>query len=184
MIQAVYQNPRNLTLGIISGSHNIPLSVLKHEICAIGEWHVKFCIIGESHSITILRDNVPVLSEVLACVDISPQLCSHHHRFDNLLAHCFAQPGYNLSVSFEQCGQDDDADYFSTLGDSIRTFDGSIEMKFPQTYGHTPITRIEWTKLSDSQIEWRTWHIYPEDNDVWCVCSLSVFDTLNYNNNP
>jgi len=139
---------------------------------------VQFCIIGESHFVVILRDDRPVLSEILACVDIPPRLCFHHHRFGDLMAHHFRQPGYEVSVEFEQLRQGDLADV------SGGTAGSSLELQFPRIHGQTPITRIEWTNVTDSKMEWRTLHIYPQRKRVWCVRSLSVFDGLNYNKTP
>lgn len=128
----------------------------------------------------ILRAGVPLLSEVLACVDIPPGICVHYHRFEDLSPHRFSQSGYKVSVTFDQYAHNCELDFPSTN----RTVDGSIEIKFPETHGHTPITYIEWTNLTNSQIEWQTLHVYPQPEAICCVRSLSVFDTLNYNKNP
>lgn len=166
-IQAVYQNPSDLALAVVSGELSLPLTILRRDTLIIGDWAFAFHIIGESHLVTIDHKSQMILCELLACVDVPAKICLHHHQFSDLTAHCHTQPGYTVDV------------HFDTQPDTIFGSD-SISVEFPKIYGQTPVTRVEW--LHDSGVvSWRTLHVYPQEKGITCVHSISHFDASNYN---
>jgi hypothetical protein len=120
--------------------------------------------------VTIEYDGVLVLSELLACVEVEASSCLHHHRFNDLAAHCFQQPGYSISVEFNDCYDDVPVDT-----------NGVLEVSFPIIADQTPITRIIWTQVGENAVRWHTLHVYPDEGKMACVHSLSYFDMLHYN---
>jgi hypothetical protein len=170
MILPIHQNPADLSLNILTTRLHLPLTVLKQHTLQIGAWSLQFHIIGESHLVTIEHDGVLVLSELLACVEVEASACLHHHRFNDLAAHCFQQLGYSIAVEFSDCYEDVPVEV-----------DGVIEVAFPEIADQTPITRIVWTRIGEHAVRWHTLHVYPGEDKMACVHSLSYFDMLNYN---
>jgi len=170
MILPIHQNPADLALNILTTRIHLPLTVLKQHTLQIGLWILRFHIIGESHLVTIEYDGVLVLCELLACVEVDASSCLHHHRFHDLAAHCFQKSGYSIAVEFSD-----------SCGDAPVETDGVLEVAFPKIADQTPITRIVWTRVGENAVRWHTLHVYPDENKIACVHSLSYFDMLNYN---
>ncbi len=171
MIEPIHQDPADLALTIAAGKLAAPLTILKQETVRLNEWTLTFHIIGESHLVTIARDEQPVLCELLACVEVAAGSCLHQHHFGDLAAHRYEQPGYSIAVRFNDCADDEPA----------LPGDGALEVKFPATAGHTPLTRIIWSQTGEHGLRWRTLHLYPGESGLVCVHSVSHFDALNYN---
>lgn len=170
MILPIHQNPRDLALTIIPGKLQNPLTILKHHTLTLGAWHLNFQIIGESHLVTIERDQRPVLCEVLACAD-TKAAAAHHHTFQDLAAHCYELPGYSVRVDF-----DDSTDTLAPSGS-----DNLLEMVFPDIEGKSPVTQVLWERVGENTLQWQTLHVYPYNGRLIRVRSLSYFDTLHYN---
>lgn len=170
MILPIHQDPRDLALTIILGKLQTPLTILKRHTLTLGTWHLNFHIIGESHLVTIEHDQQPVLCEVLACADIKAT-AAYHHTFRDLASHCYEQPGYSVHVDF-----DDSTDTLAPSGS-----DNLLEMVFPDIEDKSPITQVLWEKVGENTLQWQTLHVYPYNDRLICVRSLSYFDTLHYN---
>lgn len=171
MLVPVHQNPADLALTIVAGEIATPLTVLKQAALHIDPWKLTFHIIGESHLVRIERAGTPILCELLACVQVMADVQVHQHCFGDLAVHCYTQPGYSVTVDFDDChdlapGADDSS---------------VLEVSFPETAGHIPVTRVEWTRAGEHAVRWRTLHMYPYKGSVMCVRSLSYFDVLQYN---
>lgn len=169
-MQPVHQSPADLQLNIIAGNLDAPLTRLKSNVHKLGLWTFTFHIIGESHLVTIERENQPLLNELLACVDFSPEAALHHHRFGDLEKHHYQGAGYAIGVRFED-----------TAGDHPRFDEKSLEVAFPPIHGQTPVTQIFWTPIGTTMMRWRTLHMYPHQGGAVYVRTLSYFDTVHYN---
>lgn len=166
-IRPVHQNPTDLVLATAADLNDLTLTVLRCEELRVGAWRFAFHIIGESHVVTVKHHDQSVWCELLACIDIHKQACDHHHAFTDLSNHVYRLPGYQVEVKFS-----DNAG--AAFGAE------ALEVHFPEIYGHTPVTRIEWTQDA-GVVGWRTLHVYPQKQGVLYVHSISHFDPSNYN---
>lgn len=169
MIHAVHQNITDLTLAVFAGHIDNDLTVLKQARFPFHGWVFSFAIIGESHRVMAERGGVPVFSELLACVNIPPAQCVHHHRYADLLPHEYRQPGYSIQTSCTEIPPQ------STLNAAPPQ---RLEVAFPSVAGQTPITRIEW-QSAGSLLRWQTLHVYPQTSGTALYMhSLSCFDII------
>jgi hypothetical protein len=166
-IQPIHQNPADLALAVTAGEPDLSLTILREKTVVVGEWALRFHIIGESHLVTVLHKDRAVLAELLACVDIPTHACIHHHRFNDLAAHCYSQMGYQVDVHLS----DDPGTPFGA---------DSLLVEFPRMYNLTPVTRLEW-QSDEGGVRWRTLHTYPQERGVVYVHSISHFEWPNYN---
>jgi hypothetical protein len=171
MIEPIHQDPADLVLTILAGELETQLTILEKSALDMDDWRLTFHIIGESHLVTVEHEGVTVLCELLACVDATAESCVHRHSFGDLTEHCFAQSGYSIRVNF---GEQPEA---LTMNEDHE----KLEVIFPDIDGQTPVTRIEWTRVGENAVSWRTLHLYPRDGKMTSVHSFSHFDTLHYN---
>ena len=173
-IRPIHQNPPDLVLAVLPDHMQLDLSltILRHEVLRVGGWAFTFHIIGESHLVRVTYDDQPVLCELLACIRVQDDVCSHHHAFTDLCGHGYTSLGYSVEVSFD--GQL--REQFGKQG---------IEVEFPKMDGQTPVTRIEWQHDAESgRVRWQTLHLYPQKQGVIGVRSISHFNLSNYNQSP
>lgn len=166
MIVPVHQDPADLVLTIVAGKIETPLTVLKQASLERGSWRLNFHIIGESHLVTVEYNGLPVLSEVLACVDITASH-THQQHFNDLAEHTFSVPGYTVLVDFDSSGNE------------VRPLAsvGTLEMEFPEIDGQIPLTRVSWSPIGETAFRWQTLHVYPIAGKRVCVQSFSYLHT-------
>lgn len=160
-METVFQSPYQLELGVLQGIPPPQVTVLETDMVSFGDWRVNFFIIGESHKVEVLHKGKLVLTELLACMPINPGDCKHHHQF--LSGESHAWKGFGLSMEIE----------FLCNTHPLPKFDNQIVFEFPITAGTVPITRVEWQLITDNLIEWRTLHLYPDNNGYISVVSRS-----------
>jgi hypothetical protein len=158
----IIQHTKDLRLAILSEDVLASLTILQEARIHYGDWQVYFAIIGESHRIRIQHQEQFILEEILACVDVQANDCSHYHDFSDLTAHHYQQEQYRIHISF--------SDKIPLKIPSAQ----SIEYRFPVIYNLEPITRIEW-KLEGNILFWWTLHSYAEPEKIITVHTQSEF---------
>jgi hypothetical protein len=161
----VEQHPHDLALIVCTGELPTTLCVLAQQAVSVGPWRFVFHIIGESHWVRIERDGEPPLHEVLACIDLAPAVCLHHHRFVALQPHAFQRPGYRIALRTRAVAEGDDADWQPT---------GALSVEFPVVHGQRPVTRLVWRQTGEL-MAWRTLHTYPSATGSIWVESASAY---------
>jgi len=150
-LKLVNQTPADLVLAVMS--HTLPanLQIIEQAQMTRGAWRVDFRIIGESHAISVYYDDVPVMHEVLACVDVEAHSCAHLHPFSTLQAHQYADSGgYQVQVDFNEMPA------WALPAESV----SMIRVDFPKVFGIAPVTQIQW-KATATGVRWWTLHTYP-----------------------
>jgi hypothetical protein len=164
--EAIYQNPADLELGILTQELPVKLTVLAQESLEIGEWRLAFYIIGESHFVRIERGGALILYEVLACMRLPAEACSHHHRFGDLQPHDFRHGSYSVAVGIGDCADG------QLIPDSTSPF---LELEFPAIFGRVPVTRIHVDE-GHGNVRWWTLHLYPQPEGITAVRTFSTFN--------
>ncbi len=165
MLKAVNQRPQDLRLVVIQADklHQTPLPALKslkQRDITLGRWRIRFCIIGESHQVQVWRDSALQFVEMLACVDVPPSQCTHHHPFDVLNSHLYQMPSYQIQVDF------------CTQPRPVPHCDGALRFAFPISNGVLPITEVRWW-ADVEHLHWWTLHTYPQRQTITYVYSQS-----------
>ena len=171
-LETVQQSPTALVLAILEQNLPAGLRVLRQAQIKHASWCVHFRIIGESHAITVSYQDDVVFHEVLACVDVSPQDCTHYQPFHALQDHDYKQAiipqrPYSVQVIFAP----------QPVWNTPETSDQMIEFAFPNVGTLTPVTRIHW-RMDDHTLTWWTLHTYPNAGDVTYVHSRSQVTLL------
>ncbi len=171
LTQPILQYPTDLVFAVMAEDVSSQLTTLKTTELVIGDYHIRFTIIGESHCITVMHDDQLILQEVLACTEIPQILQAQSHKFAKLEPYCFKQMGYRSQVWFA-----------NTLAMSDWQPQEQLRLDFPDMFGQTPFTSIVW--LTNQQaIRWRTTHVYPLPTHTTYVYSETVFDLTERSNN-
>jgi hypothetical protein len=163
-LEPIYQRPVDLELGLFAGDLPVQLTILAQKTVTLGAWAFGFHIIGESHFVSVIQADKPILHEVLACVQLPAAACQHHHRFADLLAHRYDREPYTVSVSLES-GQ---------AQPPSPKKGAQLELAFPEIFEKTPITRVGWMVV-DGTVTWWTTHLYPERDGITTVRTASKF---------
>ena len=166
-LETVQQSPTALVLAILEQNLPAGLRVLRQAQIKHASWCVHFRIIGESHAITVSYQDDVVFHEVLACVDVSPQDCTHYQPFRTLQDHHYTQTDipqypYSVQVNFDP----------QPAWNTPETSDSMIEFAFPDVGDFTPVTRIHW-RIEDHLLIWWTLHTYPNAGNMTYVHSRS-----------
>lgn len=162
-MQTIVQRPNDLMLALLRDGHDLPLTTIKHKRINIANWHITFYIIGESHRVRVLHGDDFVLEEMLACVRVPDDVVLSSYSFTDLHPQRIERDGYEVCVSF------------SLVRDAqmpVRVAGQVLEHHFPQTYGQTPVTRIQW-QYDDTILRWWTLHTYAAAHTTTYVYSAS-----------
>lgn len=168
MIHTVQQKPTDLVLTILATALPDTVTILKTDKITINQWSFEFSIIGESHVVTVNREERLQFHEMLACVHVPEIHCTHYYPFHTLHAHHHNTQGYSVDVAFAPLPT-------WTLPDTSIT--PHLEVAFPMVWGKMPITRIAWDYDND-QITWWTLHVYPERDTTTYVHTKSQFQLI------
>lgn len=167
----ILQYPTDLVFAVMEADVSHLLTVLKTETVNVGDYTIRFAIIGESHCITVLHQKQLILQEVLACTDIPVILQANSHKFAKLDMHHHIETDYQAHIWF---------------ADELIKADwddqGVIKMDFPEMFGQVPFTQVTW-QVSRSDIQWRTTHVYPLKTHTTYVYTESKFDLTGRSNN-
>lgn len=166
-LETIQQSPTALVLAILQQDLPAGLRILRQAQLQHNQWRVQFRIIGESHAITLSYQHEVVFHEVLACVEVSPEHCTHYQPFRTLQDHHYTQTvvpqrQYSVQINF------DPNPAWRIAEDS----DPMIEFAFPNVGTLTPVTRIHW-RMENQRLTWWTLHTYPHAGDVTYVHSRS-----------
>lgn len=161
MPRPIIQRPEDLMLAVVEYDLSAGFTVFKQQEIRYEDVAVQFAIIGESHIITVLRDEQVVLQEILACVTFPPEIQAH--RFDDLGEYTENRHHYGVHVRFAT-GEAD----IAPLGKD------AIEYEFPTILGQSPLTRINWS-CSGRIIQWWTLHRYITEQSSIDVRTQSNF---------
>ena len=162
-LQPVIQEPSGLVLGVSNTTIQADLTNLREAIVSLSEkLEVHFVIIGESHSIRVLREGKVVLHEILACIELPAEGLQVFNKFEGSPEFTFSREGYSVEVS-----------QVPELNRGLLLeVDESILVRFPPVHGQTPETLIGW-KVEDDKLTWRTLHTYPNEHDIVSVLTVS-----------
>lgn len=163
ILPIVYQKPDDLVLSVLNCEIPVRLNVLRQTPVDVGTWRFTFSIIGESHCVRVEQDGELVFHEVLACVKMPEEVCTHHHAFTDRADHTYRHETYGIAVWF-------DYEESSTRSDR----ENQIEVVFPEVYGHVPLTQVSWRTIQNG-IRWTSLHAYPQPEGVVFVRSASQF---------
>lgn len=166
LIEAIYQEPSQLVLGVAVQRFPCQLTILKQETLAVGDWRFVFHIIGESHFVQVEKHGKLVLQELLACINLDPRSCTHYHHFCNLAPHRFRQENYRIAIDFKHRDK----------GYTLPTNAG-MEVAFPAVHGTIPVTQIRW-QVTKNRVQWWTYHLYPHETGVTEVRSVTGFNLI------
>lgn len=158
----IIQRVKDLRLAIVTKDVLPPLTILRKASINYHDFWVHFAIIGESHRVRIQRGNDFILEEMLACVNVSPNLCWHYHDFTDLAEHRYQQQHYTMNTYFSD-----------NLVPKIPSAAG-IEYTFPAVHNFDPVTRINW-ELKNDTLRWWTLHTYAESKKNISVHTQSEF---------
>jgi hypothetical protein len=162
MLTPIIQHPNDLRLVVTQDKPLPSLKSLKQRDVMLGQWRVRFCIIGESHQVQLWKKEALVWGEMLACVNIMPTQYPHHYHFDTMQDHHYQTAHYTVSVEFT---------------DSARVppqAAGRLRYEFPMAYDVLPVTEVRWG-LAGTQLHWWTLHTYPSQTGITYVYSQSTF---------
>jgi hypothetical protein len=161
----IQQHPRDLRLALFEGVPNFPMTVLKEAQESYSQWAFRFCIIGESHAVTVYHAGQPIFSEALACYPVRPDQCVQLCTFDDLRGQWAAHDRYCGQVTFDR----------PLLNDTEHKDTNAIEVEFPSTFKEVPVTQIQW-KANKGVMYWWTLHTYPLVTGTIRVYTQSSFD--------
>lgn len=166
MIPLVFQRPTDLRLCVLHTAISQHFRVLRSHTLHFNGWCANFDIIGESHAVTLRYGEKFVLREILACVDIAAEQCTHYHTCELLKPHTFQEHPYQVALSFSD----------EMTGNSPRSTgqNQAIQVAFPEIWGRIPITEIRWS-LDEYALTWWTLHSYPNPQGITYVHTVSQF---------
>lgn len=150
-MESVYQDPRDLMLGITRGPIITNLQVLDRTLVALNHYDIQFHIIGESHWVVVRKEGELLFQEVLACVELQDVRWDYKARLTDL-KHAYSCGTYHTRVWSLPLDCD-----IMRLGTSAN----SIQVDFPNPKGSNmlPFTRIWWGE-TDRRVWWRSIHVY------------------------
>lgn len=164
LTQPILQYPTDLVFAVIAEDVASKLTILKTASIAVGDYHIDFAIIGESHCITVSRDGQFIMQEVLACTEIPQILQAQSHKFAKLEPYGLSLVGYRSQVWFA-----------NVLTADEWQAQHHIRMDFPDMFGQIPFTEVRWA-IDGQSIRWRTTHVYPLETHTTYVYSETTFD--------
>lgn len=160
LMDIIYQSPADLVLVVAHQAIQYPFTRLCSATVPLATgWHVTFDIIGESHCVTLRREGHVAFQEVLACFNLPDQAFTYQQHFRQLDNHTYQQPGYTFDIAFNPAPPPQAAG-------------NQIEFAFPNIWGQTPFTRIQW-QTTQQHLRWWTLHTYPEAGGCTHVCTYS-----------
>jgi hypothetical protein len=162
MVELVIQQPHELTLALVRQPLPIPVQVLCCIQHSYADWQVEFAIIGSSHYVC-LRHGDEIWQEVLACMAIHPNECSHYYPCKTAQVHRFAETPYQVHLEFSPYPT-------PPIPDTAE----QLIYHFPSVYDQTPLTALYWQKL-ENRLEWWTVHTYPQPQGEIQVRTFSQF---------
>lgn len=163
-LEPIEQKPSDLRLILADHDCSPHFTTLKHHTIQNDDITLDLRIIGESHIITISRDEQTILQEILACTDYTSDTCLCAYHFGTLAAYAYNRDNYSVAVSFHEQPINEWMPY------GVET----IELEFPEMWGQIPVTRIGW-QCTGGTIQWWTLHIYPEQAYSTCVHTVSIW---------
>jgi hypothetical protein len=164
-LEAVYQHPRELVLALFDGPPRFEMTVLASADVRVGVVDVSVNIIGESHALVCSRDGVPFFSEVLACTPEAERDSNYHYAFTRMDNHAVGDGAYRGRVGFREANWEI----------PVVPPENMLQVTFPQTHGHIPLTRVMWA-VQGVGLRWWTLHTYPLPTEQISVYSTSTFD--------
>lgn len=169
-ITAVEQHPADLRLYVFTDDAPHSLRILSQHTEQLmtrgGLLSATFCVVGESHMVTLRLAGRVVLREVLACVRLSAARCLHQHACNSMTPHQFSTAQYQVALCFNTP--------LALPAAPRAAVSGLLSVAFPEIWGRIPVTEVRWHALPD-RLRWWTLHTYPQEAGAQQVVSASQF---------
>lgn len=169
-MQSIQQHPSDLVLALFTGEPRFPMTLMRSARVKHGAWSVHFHVIGESHAAIMTHQDEIIRSETLSCHPVAADRCELYHPFPDMQDYQLSTDGYQIEVVFDH----------PTWELPYPKNDEMLYVAFPEVYGQTPVTRIQWEHTAEG-LRWWTLHVYPFENSKITVYTRSYLNTVKGN---